>query len=140
MLNIRFFLMLVGVLAASSAALAETNTKFPPDVVMECIEPKTGKLSSQCEFRCFTIPRPADGPTSSWPSIVWLFERLEFFSKPGRESENWLVSIKGRVQSPAIHTNSKFFITIGTAFLCVYSEGTQPLGAEPIEVRLTKYY
>jgi hypothetical protein len=136
----RFALVSIAALTISGAAQAQNNTKFTPDIVMDCIETKTSKPSSRCVYQCFSIPRPTDGPISIWPPIAWVFERLEFFSKPGRESENWLVSVNGRPQSSAITRNSKFFITIGTAFLCTYTEGPEIVGGQPTEVRLTKYY
>jgi len=76
---------------------------------------------------------------SAWPAITWNFERLEFFSKPSRESENWLVAIKGRSSSPAIHHNSVFFVTIGHSYLCVY-QGTEAGKPNTVEVKMIKYY
>jgi hypothetical protein len=35
---------------------------------------------------------------------------LEFFSKAGRESETWLIAIRGRTSSPAITDNTVFFM------------------------------
>jgi hypothetical protein len=110
-----------------------------PDIVMECRDKATQNFSSLCTYQCFTIPRPTDTALSGWPPITWQFERLEFFSKAGRESESWLIAIRGRTSSPAITDNTVFFITLGHSFLCTYhsSSSGHPGTAE---VRLVKYY
>ncbi len=130
----------LAVASVSAPANAQNLTNFAPDIVMECFETNTGERSSRCSYQCYTIPRPQDGPISSWPSIIWLFERIEFFSKSGRQSENWLIAVRGRPQSPAIKANSVFFITVGTSFLCTYTPSLPSAGVEPTEVRMSKYY
>lgn len=126
-------------LPMSQPTAAQNLTSFVPDVVMECRSSVDGKPSDQCSYTCFTIPRPADNAISTWPPIRWKFARLEFFSKQGRESENWLVAIKGRSDSIAITANTTFFITLGHSFLCVY-DGNEPGKPNSVEVKLVKYY
>ncbi len=124
----------------ATEAEAQTLTKFPPDIVMECHETGTSKVSRRCEYQCFSIPRPADGPISTWPSIAWNFEKIEFFSKPGRDSENWLIAVRGRNREDAWLEIRTFFVTIGTGHLCNYVGARPGTGIPGAEVILAKYY
>lgn len=129
----------IGAMLCPPHLSAENLTRFEPDVVMECRATATGDKSSLCKWQCFTIPRPQNNQISTWPDIAWNFERLEFFSKPGRESENWLVVVKGRTHLSPPGPNEIFFVTVGQSFLCTY-KGTEPNRPDSADVRLVKYY
>lgn len=131
-------LFLYAALPASPALGTEsTLTKFTPDVVIEC-KGNPGETPI-CALNCFNMSTSsASQPNPNVPTI--LFQRLEFFSKPGRESENWLVAVSGRIESPAIPNNSTFFMTIGRSHTCVYNARERPSGGKPYVIELTKYY
>lgn len=92
-------------------------------------------------------PQHVTQSTVSYPpggKLVWQFERLEFFSKVGHNSENWLLVLKGLegsytappptqvVPPPPIGTPppvqspptppvlQKIFITLGRSYMCAY--------------------
>jgi hypothetical protein len=120
--------------------LAQNLTQFTPDVVMECRDSQSGNLMNNCTYLCWTVPTPANNAMASWPSISWNFERMEFFSKPDHQSESWLIAMKGRLQSPAIKTDTISFLTLGRSYLCTYT-GTEVVPGRPNSVvKLVKYY
>jgi hypothetical protein len=120
------------------SASAQNLTSFTPDIVLECRIAGTEKISSLCRFTCGPQQIPADSSMSTWTAAVWLFERLEFFSKEHRASESWLIAVRGRGQSPAIKDNSIFFLTLGHSFFCTYYGGSD--GTDTAEIKLVKYY
>jgi len=121
------------------ACHAQNLTSFTPDIVMECREHVGGKISDSCQYSCLPIPRPPNDSMNTWPPVVWRFERLEFFSKAGRESESWLIAMKGRTDSPAIHKNAVSFLTLGHSYLCQMAGS--PEDSNPVvDVLMTKYY
>ncbi len=85
-------------------------------------------------------PQHVTQSTVSYPpggKLVWQFERLEFFSKVGHDSENWLLVLKGldgsyiappptQVTPPSMQSSptppvlQKIFITLGRSYMCTY--------------------
>ena len=115
------------------SAEAQNLTKFTPDIVMDCWDPKAKMPKSDCMYICYTIPTPASGSISVWPAITWYFDRMEFFSRSGKESENWLIAMRGRRNLSVIPDKVQFF-TQGHGNHCTHE------APENLEVRLIKYY
>jgi hypothetical protein len=131
--------------------------EFTADIELRCRDAKTHDAKHSCEVRCFALG------TSAADKFLFSynFERLQFYSEAGRNSEHWLVALTGRQGPdpvltpppttiappgtpppplvppppiPAPFTLDKIFLTLGRNYFCQYAP------ASGSEVKLVKYY
>ncbi|MBI3700584.1 MAG: hypothetical protein HY242_09110 [Afipia sp.] len=138
---------------------AENLTAFEPSIALECRDAKVpANKKHNCEYRCFALggQTPAANPASG--VSVYAFERIEFFSKAGQNSEQWLIVLKGvrgsvpaETPPPAIVPTpgpvapppvtpvtpsplAKIFLSLGRDYMCSFET------AASSTVELIKYY